>query len=246
MTAGAGACVCVEGSGHQVMLAMNQTARGGFGLKQSLFGVSHLARKRYLARKHTHTHIPRHSRGTRRRRGPPPDGVGGKGLLLKGGGKPFPPPLAAATSPRPRDTAASPLPSRQQSGWKPAPGRARVPPPAGRLRACAGCRAAGPVPCRAVPSRGTQEELVTHFLPPFAGGCSCIGSCCTEPMPSIGAVPRDAWASGLGERGSPRPGPAPPPRAQARPSRRPRSCLRDSAFPSLRISIAALSSDFFF
>lgn len=28
--------VCVEGSGHQVMLALNQTARGGFGLKQSL------------------------------------------------------------------------------------------------------------------------------------------------------------------------------------------------------------------
>lgn len=170
------------------------------------------------------THTPRHSRSLGTRRGrcphPTPDGVGGKGLLLKGRGKPLPAPAGRSDIPQAQEHGGVPSSRHgQESGREPAPRRA------GYLRRPGGCGHVRDAvrrhrPCRGpasrpVPSRGTQEEPVTRFLPAFAGGCSCVGSCCTEPscpwlQPSRGMPGQRVWGSGA------HPGPVPPCRPEHR------------------------------
>lgn len=188
-------------------------------MKQSLFGVSHLACHPCPAGKRAHTHAPPHlhSRvlGRRIGRGPPAQqhphthtpfgGVGGRGLLRKGGvgGSPFPPSLAAATSPAAllgvpawaRGHHGVPKPPPPAAGrlgvsMPPNPAPAYLHPPAGAAGAAARCRAwvgraaacGGPVPTRRpVPPRGLAAPAgpisptpSSVCCPPFAGRCAWL------------------------------------------------------------------------
>lgn len=250
MAAGAGVrvvCVC-RGEWPPSHVSDESNGKRRIWVETVSFGVSHLACNPYPARKHTH----------------PPRGVS----------QPFPGDTARAVSPPdarrcgrqgapPQGTGEAPSRPRWPQRHSPGPGtpqRPQLPPRAGERRAasaspcpgtpCAGCRGGAQacrgshVPSPAVSSRGTQEEPVTHFLPAFAGGCSCVGSCCAEANALGQSHPGGCLGcpAGLGERGLPRPGPALPPQAQARPGRHPRRWLSDVAVPSLSISIAEIEA----
>lgn len=187
--------MCIEGSGHQVVLAMNQTARGGIWVETVSFGVSHLACNRCPANKHTEHGLgrgppphPSHPPWRWGRPGAPPNGGGGSERDLR----------CPGSSPGLGDTAASlTLRQCQESGLgisiHPPPPRTPSPcpgPPARRLRlpgrGAERLHRPGPESCG--PPHAAAVSLPPGLSRPFPG---------PRPVP----YPRGVWPGSRGHPG---------------------------------------------